>query len=53
MTKVSADIELFGDLKETRAQIMRVVTDSTLLEAPKNHWSATTAMPVPNPPVPR
>jgi len=29
-------IELFGDLKETKAQIMRVVTDSTPLEAPKN-----------------
>lgn len=29
-------IELFGDLKETRARIMRIVTDSTPLEAPKN-----------------
>lgn len=29
-------IDLFGDPKETRARIMRVVTDSTPLEAPKN-----------------
>ena len=29
-------IELFGDLKETKARIMRIVTDSTPLEAPKN-----------------
>ncbi|MDD5706339.1 MAG: tryptophan--tRNA ligase [Kiritimatiellae bacterium] len=29
-------IELFGDPKETRARIMRIVTDSTPLEAPKN-----------------
>jgi tryptophanyl-tRNA synthetase len=29
-------IELFGDPKETRARILRVVTDSTPLDAPKN-----------------
>lgn len=29
-------IEIFGDPKETRARIMRIVTDSTPLEAPKN-----------------
>ena len=29
-------VELFGDEKETRARIMRVVTDSTPLEAPKD-----------------
>jgi tryptophanyl-tRNA synthetase len=29
-------VELFGDLKETKARIMRIVTDSTPLEAPKN-----------------
>jgi tryptophanyl-tRNA synthetase len=29
-------IELFGDLKETKARIMRIVTDSTPLEEPKN-----------------
>jgi len=29
-------IELFGDAKETRARIMRVVTDSTPLEDPKD-----------------
>ncbi len=29
-------IELFGDEKETRARIMRIVTDSTPLEAPKD-----------------
>jgi len=29
-------IDLFGDLKETKARIMRVVTDSTPLEEPKN-----------------
>ncbi len=29
-------IDLFGDLKETRARIMRIVSDSTPLEAPKN-----------------
>ncbi|MFZ4395928.1 MAG: tryptophan--tRNA ligase [Kiritimatiellia bacterium] len=29
-------IDLFGDPKENRARIMRVVTDSTPLEAPKN-----------------
>lgn len=29
-------IDLFGDPKETRARILRVVTDSTPLEAPKN-----------------
>ena len=29
-------VELFGDLKETKARIMRIVTDSTPLEAPKD-----------------
>ena len=29
-------IELFGDLKETKARIMRIVSDSTPLEAPKD-----------------
>lgn len=29
-------IELFGDMKDTRARIMRIVTDSTPMEAPKN-----------------
>jgi tryptophanyl-tRNA synthetase len=29
-------LELFGDEKETRARVMRIVTDSTPLEAPKN-----------------
>lgn len=29
-------IDIFGDPKETRARIMRIVTDSTPLEAPKN-----------------
>jgi len=29
-------IEIFGDPKETRARVMRIVTDSTPLEAPKN-----------------
>lgn len=29
-------IELFGDEKETRARVMRIVTDSTPLEAPKD-----------------
>jgi tryptophanyl-tRNA synthetase len=29
-------IEIFGDEKETKARIMRVVTDSTPLEAPKD-----------------
>ena len=29
-------IELFGDLKETKARIMRIVSDSTPMEAPKN-----------------
>ncbi|MDA0576955.1 MAG: tryptophan--tRNA ligase [Verrucomicrobia bacterium] len=29
-------IELFGTEKETRARVMRIVTDSTPLEAPKN-----------------
>ena len=29
-------VELFGDLKDTKARIMRVVTDSTPLEQPKN-----------------
>jgi tryptophanyl-tRNA synthetase len=29
-------IELFGDPKETRQRIMRIVTDSTPLEEPKN-----------------
>ena len=29
-------IDLFGDLKETKARIMRIVSDSTPLEAPKD-----------------
>jgi tryptophanyl-tRNA synthetase len=29
-------IELFGDMKEAKARIMRIVTDSTPLEAPKD-----------------
>lgn len=29
-------IEIFGDLKETRARVMRIVTDSTPLESPKD-----------------
>jgi tryptophanyl-tRNA synthetase len=29
-------IELFSDLKATKAQVMKIVTDSTPLEAPKN-----------------
>lgn len=34
-------IELFGDLKETRSRIMKIVTDSTPLEAPKNPDACT------------
>jgi tryptophanyl-tRNA synthetase len=34
-------IELFGDLKETRSRIMKIVTDSTPLEAPKNPDTCT------------
>ncbi|MBM4164066.1 MAG: tryptophan--tRNA ligase [Lentisphaerae bacterium] len=34
-------IELFGDLKETRGRIMKIVTDSTPLEAPKNPDTCT------------
>jgi tryptophanyl-tRNA synthetase len=34
-------IELFGDLKETRNRIMKIVTDSTPLEAPKNPDTCT------------
>ena len=34
-------IELFGDLKDTKARIMRVVTDSTPLEAPKDPDTCT------------
>ena len=34
-------VELFGDLKETRSRIMKIVTDSTPLEAPKNPDACT------------
>lgn len=34
-------IEIFGDPRETRAKIMRIVTDSTPLEAPKNPDTCT------------
>jgi len=34
-------IELFGDLKETKSRIMKIVTDSTPLEAPKNPDTCT------------
>ncbi len=34
-------IELFGDLKETKSRIMKIVTDSTPLEAPKDPDACT------------
>jgi len=34
-------VEIFGDPKETRARIMRIVTDSTPLEAPKDPATCT------------
>ncbi len=34
-------IELFGDLKETKSRIMKIVTDSTPLEAPKDPDTCT------------
>ncbi|MBN1557966.1 MAG: tryptophan--tRNA ligase [Lentisphaerae bacterium] len=34
-------LELFGDEKETRARVMRIVTDSTPLEAPKDPGGCT------------
>src|SRR5205085_6420583 len=34
-------IDIFGDEKETRKRVMNIVTDSTLVEAPKNPDAST------------
>src|SRR5207248_8584048 len=34
-------IDIFGDEKETRKRVMSIVTDSTLVEAPKNPDAST------------